>query len=269
MEKTNRQARRIALTRLLVDNPNRLFSLGYFSTLFSTAKSTLSEDIETIRQSLAEYGLGRVETVAGAAGGVRYVPLRPAEAIRGLLAELAEKLAAPDRIIPGGFLYMSDLLFSPRLTTGVGEIFLTRFAAAAPDRIMTVETKGIPLAFATARAFNLPLVTVRRGSRVTEGTAVSINYVTGSSRRIQTMSLPKRAVPAGARVLIIDDFMKAGGTARGLVDLAQEVGATVAGVGVLVATARPADKLVDNFLSLLILHEVDEHNKKTDIRPVW
>ncbi len=268
MDKTvNRQGRRIALTKILADNPGQLFSLGYFSNLFGAAKSTLSEDIEAVRQSLAEFGLGRLETVSGAAGGVRLVPIKTAEASHRLLTSLAERLSTPDRIIPGGFLYMSDIFFSPSLMAQVGEIFLTRFAASAPDHIMTVETKGIPLAFATARAFNLPLVTVRRGTRVTEGTAVSINYVTGSSRRIQTMSLPKRALPPGARVLIIDDFMKAGGTARGLVDLAREVGATVAGVGVLVATAEPAEKLVDSYVPLLILRDVDEHNKKTDIRP--
>jgi purine operon repressor len=267
MEKLTRQTRMIALTKLLTENPCRLFSLGYFSERFGAAKSTLSEDVEAIRQALEELGQGKVETVAGAAGGVRFVPLWPATSAHELLAELATRLASPDRIIAGGFLYMSDVFFSPQLMTRVGEIFLTRFAQAAPDYVMTVETKGIPLAFATARAFNLPLVTVRRGSRVTEGATVSINYVTGSTHRIQTMSLPKRAIAPGGRVLIMDDFMKAGGTARGMADLAQEVGAVVAGIGVMVATAQPAEKLVDSYVPLLILHAVDEHNKKTDIRP--
>jgi purine operon repressor len=213
------------------------------------------------------FDLGKLETVSGAAGGVKFLPQKSALATRRLLTDLAGKLGASDRIIPGGFLYMSDILFNAQLMTQAGEVFMSRFANMAPDYIMTVETKGIPLAFATARAFNLPLVTVRRGSRVTEGSAVSINYVTGSSRRIQTMSLPRRAIPAGAKVLIIDDFMKAGGTARGMVDLAQEVGAKVVGIGVLVATAEPEQKLVDEYLPLLILNHVDEHNKKTDIRP--
>jgi purine operon repressor len=267
MDKIRRQERRIALTKILVDNPNQLFSLSYFSGLFDAAKSTVCEDMEAIRQAMEQFGLGRLETVAGAAGGAKFLPIKTAEATGKLLTELAAKFSAPDRIIPGGFLYMSDILFAAQLMAQVGEVFLTRFAHLTPDYIMTVETKGIPLAFATARAFNLPLVTVRRGSRVTEGSSVSINCVTGSSRRIQTMSLPRRSIPSGAKVLIIDDFMKAGGTARGMVDLAQEVGATVSGIGVLVGTAEPQQKLVDDYLALLILHEVDEHNKKIDIRP--
>ncbi|WP_425059660.1 Pur operon repressor [Sporomusa carbonis] len=268
MDKVRKMERVAALTKLLADRPRHLFSLTYFSELFNAAKSTICEDLNTIRETMVHFGLGTIETVAGAAGGVRFIPGLSGREADKLLSDLARRLAEPDRIIPGGFLYMSDLLFTPHLMVKVGEVFMERLAHLSPDYIVTVETKGIPLAFMTARAFDLPLITVRRGSKVTEGSAVGINYVTGSSKRIQTMSLPKRALPAGARVLIIDDFMKAGGTARGMVDLAQEVGAEVCGIGVLVATAQPEHKLVDDYLALLILHDVDEHTKVTDIRPV-
>jgi purine operon repressor len=267
MDKIRRQERRIALTKLLTDNPNQLFSLSHFSGLFEAAKSTICEDVEAIRLALEQFGLGRLETQAGAAGGVKFLPVRSLAATEKLLAELTGKFSSPERIIPGGFLYMSDVLFDAQLMIQAGEVFLTKFAAMAPDYIMTVETKGIPLAFATARAFNLPLVTVRRGSRVTEGSSVSINYVTGSSRQIHTMSLPRRAIPAGANILMIDDFMKAGGTAKGMLDLAFEVGANVVGCGVLVATAEPKQKLVEDYLPLLILDGVDEQKKIVHIHP--
>lgn len=268
MDKVRKMERIAALTKIMTDRPRHLFSLSQFSELFGAAKSTVCEDITTIKETMGHFGLGTIETVAGAAGGVRFIPKVSARDTDKLLQELACRLAEPDRIIPGGFLYMSDLLFTPHLMVKVGEIFMERLAHLEPNYILTVETKGIPLAFMTARAFDLPLITVRHGSKVTEGSAVSINYVSGSSKRIQTMSLPKRAVPSGAKVLIIDDFMKAGATASGMVALAQEVGAKVAGIGVLVATAEPEHKLVEDYLSLLILHDVDEHTKVTDIRPV-
>lgn len=264
MTRVHRLERLIAITKQISDRPCHLFSLNYFSEEFDVAKSTLSEDLTVIKAGLQEYHLGTLETVAGAAGGVRFLPCSWKNNTQILLADIAVKLAEPERIIPGGFLYMSDILFAPHLMAQIGEVFMTEFAGSRPNYIMTVETKGIPLAFMTARAFDLPLVTVRRGSKVTEGSAVSINYVTGSSKRIQTMSLPKRSLPPKARVLIIDDFMKAGGTARGMIDLAQEFGAEVVGVGVLVATAEPDKKLVDEYFTLLMLHNVDEHNKQTD-----
>jgi len=267
MNKVRRIERIVALTKMLLDTPGRLFSLGHFSNVFGAAKSTLSEDMVTIKEAMNQFGLGTLETVSGAAGGVRFIPTRSDEAVSRLLNDLAVRLSEPDRVIPGGFLYMSDILFNPALMVEIGEIFRTKLGHLAPDYIMTVETKGIPLAFMTARAFDLPLVIVRQGSKVTEGPSVSINYVTGSSKRIQTMSLPRRAIPAGARILVIDDFMKAGGTARGMIDLAREVGAEVVGTGVLVATAQPAQKLVEDYLALLVLHEVEQHTKTIDIRP--
>ena len=62
---------------------------------------------------------------------------------------------------------------------------------------MTVATKGIPLAYAVANYLNVPVVIVRRDSKVTEGSTVSINYVSGSSKRIQTMVFSKRSLAEG------------------------------------------------------------------------
>ncbi len=267
MGKVRRMERVIALSKMLIDMPGYLFSLGHFSNIFGAAKSTLSEDMVAIKQAIEGFGLGTVETVSGAAGGIRYVPCHSEERVNIFLTQMAKRLAEPERIIPGGFLYMSDILFMPDLMIQVGEIFRTRFAHLAPDYIMTVETKGIPLAFTTARAFGLPLVIVRQGSKVTEGPSVNINYVTGA-KRIQTMSLPRRALAPGSKVLVIDDFMKAGGTAQGMIELAKEVGAEVVGTGVLIATHEPEKKMVDEYLALLMLHDVDQHTKTIDIRPV-
>ena len=73
-----------------------------------------------------------------------------------------------------------------------------------------------------ANYLNVPVVIVRRNNKVTEGSTVSINYVSGSSKRIQTMVLSKRSLVEGSNVLIVDDFMKAGGTIKGMVSLLEE-----------------------------------------------
>ncbi len=268
MTKAKRLERVVALALELVSRPTHLFSFSRFCEKFDVAKSTLSEDVQAIKNGINLFGLGDVETVAGAAGGVRFLPARSAEDDGAFLLTLSERLMEPERVIPGGFLYMSDLLFTPHVVSRLGEIFRQRFADSRPDYILTVETKGIPLALMTARAFDVPLVTARRGSRVTEGSSVSINYVTGSAKRIETMSLPRRALPAGARVLIIDDFMKAGGSAKGLCDLASEVGAKVVGTGVLITTSEPAGKMLEDYLALLVLEAVDEQKRLTRIHPL-
>ncbi len=81
------------------------------------------------------------------------------------------------------------------------------------------------------------------------------------------MSLSKRAMERGAGVLIIDDFMKAGGTARGMVDLMKEFDARVVGIGVMITTTKPEEKLVSNYIPLMYLEGVDEKTGKVSLRP--
>jgi purine operon repressor len=119
----------------------------------------------------------------------------------------------------------------------------------------------------TARALNIPLVIVRRNTKVTEGPTVSINYLSGSARRIQSMSLSRRAVKKDTRSIFIDDFMKAGGTAMGILELMKEFENEVVGIGVLIETKQPERKLVGDYLSLLTLNEVDQDNGIIDITP--
>ncbi len=70
------------------------------------------------------------------------------------------------------------------------------------------------------------------------------------------MTLPLRAIPQGARVLFVDDFLRGGGTARGVYDLMREFQAEVAGIGVLIETEQPADKMLDRYLALITYHGV-------------
>ena len=74
MERIKRNERMAALTKWLTDSPNQIFTLSQFCERFGSAKSTMSEDIDILRQVFETFELGRLETVTGAAGGVRYRP---------------------------------------------------------------------------------------------------------------------------------------------------------------------------------------------------
>jgi purine operon repressor len=265
MVRAKRIERVVALSKLLADHPYRLFSFSYFCKKFDIAKSTLSEDVLAVKTGLEMHGLGKVETLSGAAGGVRFIPGHLPEDNEQFLQELATKLAAPERILPGDMLYTTDLLCQPETVMRLGEIFMERLQELDPDCIMTVETSGIPLAMAVARAFNVPLVIARHSSDITEGSTVNINYVSASSKTIQSMAMPKRALKPDSRVLIIDDFMKGGGTAKGMIALAQEVGAQVVGKAFLISTAEPVRKLVDNYTAFFTLQHVDEEQQSIKV----
>ncbi|TWT02166.1 pur operon repressor [Planococcus sp. CPCC 101016] len=259
--KWKRSERLVDMTHFLLEHPHKLIPLTYFSDLYQSAKSSISEDLGIVKETFEEKGIGLLMTVPGAAGGVKYVPRLQAHEIKTIMADLMEELSHSDRLLPGGYLYMTDVLGNPEMMNRVGKVFATAFAKEKIDVIMTVATKGIPIAHAIARHLNVPVVIVRRDSKVTEGSTVSINYVSGSSRRIQTMVLSKRSMKSGQRVLITDDFMKVGGTMNGMKNLLEEFECTLAGVAVLVEAEHSDERLVEKYLSLVKLHEVSEKER--------
>jgi len=258
MAKYKRSNRIAELTRIFLENPRIGFQLSYFADQFQVAKSSVSEDIAILEEYFTEQGLGKIITSAGASGGVRYIPRMEFAAAQGWMLQAIEMLAKPDRILPGGFLYMSDLLGNPSFIRGVGKIFAEAFADTSADLILTMETKGIPIALATSLYLQLPVVVVRRDSKITEGTTVSVNYLSGSSGRIQTMSLARRSIGQDRKAIILDDFMKAGGTTKGMVNLLREFQSECVGIGILMEAAEPSDKLVSGYTSLAKLTDVDE-----------
>lgn len=256
--KWKRSERLVDMTQYLMEHPHKLIPLTFFASLYQSAKSSISEDLTIVKETFEERGRGLLVTVPGAAGGVKFIPTMTQEDVLEIAEDLMEQLSKVDRLLPGGYLYMTDLLGSPSLMNKIGKVFASAFANAKIDAIMTVATKGIPIAHAIARHLNVPVVIVRRDSKVTEGPTVSINYVSGSARRIQTMVLSKRSMEKGQRVLITDDFMKVGGTINGMKSLLEEFNCELAGIAVLVEAEHQGEQLVKDYLSLVKLHEVNE-----------
>src|SRR3989454_10310328 len=103
-----RGERMVVMAYHLLGAPHRLFSLGTFVEMLSAAKSTISEDLGFMRQAFDRFRLGKVETLPGAAGGGRDLPLRGEERIRQPGGELCPRPRDPTRPLRGGVLYTSE-----------------------------------------------------------------------------------------------------------------------------------------------------------------
>ncbi|PCK23646.1 pur operon repressor [Bacillus pumilus] len=263
--KFRRSGRLVDLTNYLLTHPHVLVPLTFFAERYQSAKSSISEDLTIIKQTFEQQGIGTLLTVPGAAGGVKYIPKIHLEEADEVVNDIGKALSTPERVLPGGYLYLTDVLGNPSILAKIGKLFATLFADRAIDVVMTVATKGIPIAYSVAGYLNVPVVIVRKDNKVTEGSTVSINYASGSSNRIQTMSLAKRSLDKGSNVLIIDDFMKAGGTINGMMNLLEEFNANVAGIGVLLEDEGVDERLVDEYVSLLKLSTIDMKQKMIEI----
>ena len=71
-------------------------------------------------------------------------------------------------------MYLTDILGKPSVLTKAGKIFASAFSDREIDVVMTVATKGIPLAYAVASYLDVPTVVVRKDNKVTEGSTMSI-----------------------------------------------------------------------------------------------
>ena len=254
----NKKQRIAMMCALLAKNPNKLYSLNYFQEMFGAAKSSLSEDASVVKQAFCDAGIGRVETVAGARGGIRYVPHMPAQAQERFKQELARKMSDTSRILPGGYMFLVDLFCTPYYVDGMAQIIAEWFMDKKADFIVTVETKGVPLAMSVARILNLPLAIARRESKLTDGSVVSINYLSGSSRRLQTMSLSKRLIREGGRALVIADFIGGGGTLKAISDMLGEFHISVVGTGAAIVNRYPQKKRISNYKTIFVLEELSE-----------
>lgn len=264
--KFRRSERLIDITHYLLEHPQQLVPLTFFAERYSSAKSSISEDLSLVKDTFEERGFGTLKTVPGAAGGVKFFPKISRDEAKQFVGELCELIANPDRLLPGGYLYLTDIIGDPAIVQKVGRMIASVYANAKIDVVVTVATKGIPLAYAVASQLNTPVVIVRHDSKVTEGPTVSINYVSGSAKRIQTMVLSKRSLAEGSNVLIVDDFMKAGGTITGMISLLEEFNAHVAGIAVLVEAERQEDRLIDQYVSLVQLSDVIVKEKRINVR---
>jgi purine operon repressor len=262
-----RSDRLIGITSYFINHPQQFIQLTFFVEAYNASKSSISEDLDIVNEMFIKEGIGSLHRISGATGGVRYIPHFDKGRSAAFINRLCDMLEDPGRILPGGYLYMSDLLGDPLIVKQIGQVFVSAFSGKQIDAVVTVETKGIPLAYAVASLLNVPVVVIRRNMRVTEGSSISINYVSGRSGRIQTMILPKRLLKEGMKVCIIDDFMKAGGTVAGMISLLTEFKATVVGIGVFAKTNdEQHEQLTAQPISLVKVAHIDTKQNQIKVQ---
>lgn len=264
--KLKRSERIVVMTEYLLNNPNKLIPLTYFVTKFNQAKSSISEDIHIIKTGFKEENIGEVKTLAGVSGGVIFTPTLVEEDAKKILDEFIEKISEGDRLLAGGYIFMSDIVGNPSLMNKLGRVIATVYKDKEIDAVVTVATKGIPVAYAIASILNKPVITIRRDNKVTEGTTVAINYVSGSTKKIETMILSKRSLNNHSKVLLVDDFMRGGGVLTGMESLMNEFDVEVIGKVILTQCYDSPREHEDDYLYLSKIDNIDEYNGTFDVK---
>lgn len=120
----------------------------------------------------------------------------------------------------------------------VGDAFAERFANAGVTRVLTIESSGIAPAGMAAMALSVPLVVLKKkASRITDGCVYQTTVQSFTKQVRYELTVSRKFLPAGERVLFIDDFLAMGEAALGTMRLVEEAGSTLVGAGIVIEKA--------------------------------
>lgn len=138
----------------------------------------------------------------------------------------------PDFPKPGILFYdITTLLKDPRGLRGTIDALRAHYVGAEVDVVIGIESRGFIFAPALAYALGAGFVPVRKPKKLPAETAsISYDLEYGSD----ALEVHRDAIGKGSRVLIVDDLLATGGTARAAAQLVEGLGGTVAGLGFVV-----------------------------------
>ena len=109
------------------------------------------------------------------------------------------------------------------------------FADAPINKILTIEASGIGIAAVVAQHFDVPVVFAKKSQSINlDGDVYSTKIQSFTHQRIYDVIVSKKFLSADDHVLLIDDFLANGCALNGLIDLVEDAGATVEGIGIAV-----------------------------------
>lgn len=133
-----------------------------------------------------------------------------------------------------------DMFLNHRIDTALlfsmGEAWAEEFRAEKPTVVLTVEASGIAMAVAAAHALgDIPLVFAKKSATVVQNEEMVQAPVYSFTHKTRNMiRIDRKYLPAGSRVLIIDDFLADGEAVRGMMSLCEKQNANVVGVGIAI-----------------------------------
>lgn len=154
------------------------------------------------------------------------------------MQELNEKIRKFGTVLPGNVLKVDAFLnhqVDPELMFHVGQEFAKRFADKGITKIWTVESSGIAPAVMTGLAMKVPVIFARKHKSLTLNNNMYVadvySYTKKTTNRI---SISKKYVAPDDKILMIDDFLANGQAVEGMLEIADQAGVAVAGVGIVI-----------------------------------
>ena len=153
------------------------------------------------------------------------------------MKSLINRIIQDGRCLDGGILKVDRFVnhqMDPYLMKQVAVEFMNRFADVRPTKILTVEASGIAPAVMLGYLMELPVVFAKKKQPSTMSDFYVSKVRSFTKQRDYTLIISKEYLSADDRVLFVDDFLAFGNTGVGVIDLCQQAGATLVGMGFII-----------------------------------
>jgi xanthine phosphoribosyltransferase len=152
--------------------------------------------------------------------------------------KLVERIKTHGNVLGEGVLKVDQFLTHQvdyELMREIGTVFAERFQESGITKVVTIEASGIAPALYTAEKLQVPMIFARKAKSLTMDEELLTASVYSFTKQVTSqVSISKKFLSSDDTVLIIDDFLANGQAAKGLIELCQQAGAKVVGIGIVI-----------------------------------
>lgn len=151
---------------------------------------------------------------------------------------LKQKILNEGKVLSTSVLKVDSFLnhqIDPELMQQIGEEFTARFTEAGITKILTLESSGIAPSTMAGLRLGVPVIFARKRKSLTLiDHLYSAKVHSYTKKETNEISVSQDFISSDDVVLIIDDFLANGQAALGLLDIVEQAGALLAGVGIVI-----------------------------------
>ena len=156
------------------------------------------------------------------------------------MKELKDRILRDGICLEGGVLKVDGFInhqMDPVLMRSMAAELVRRFKDEKINKILTIEASGIAPAIMVGYVLNVPVVFTKKKKPNTMKDMLTTQVYSFTKRRYYDICVSQEFLGAGDNVLFIDDFLANGNAAKGIIDLVEQSGARLAGMGFLIEKA--------------------------------
>ncbi|WP_394405895.1 xanthine phosphoribosyltransferase [Streptococcus sp. 20-1249] len=151
---------------------------------------------------------------------------------------LEDRILKDGNVLGEGILKVDSFLTHQvdfELMQEIGKVFAENYKDAGITKVVTIEASGIAPAVYAAQALNVPMIFAKKHKNITMTEGILTAEVYSFTKQVtSTVSIADKFLNEDDVVLIVDDFLANGQAAKGLLEIIQQAGARVAGVGIVI-----------------------------------